>query len=387
MRSAPMAAALLLAAVSATACAHGVDADDDLRHGNFGTPSGSSRRGAAVSDDDASTSPDATPDASPDASPPAANDAKDAAAEAEGGDATISNPGTWSSGASGSGVSNGQFGAWRGAPATVAGTWNDRDWASSEAQGSLSGEYGAWNGDIDDAMGAFWDGSWADAADGAYDAHWRKAISAMAAARAGKSGTLYIRFAHQMNGTWFAWKVTSSNVADFRTAWGRFAEIVRSGMPSAKIVFGANNGTGSDLGVPEMWPGDEYVDVVGVDISDSWPTIPDEATWTAQYMRTDPGSSPHGLGRWVEFAKAHGKPLAVTGWRIDWDSNDTSPGPQDNPFFIQKMNAFFRANAGAGPGQVLYEIYLNISDAKGQIHPVNANPNASAMYKSLQWGE
>jgi Glycosyl hydrolase family 26 len=302
------------------------------------------------------------------------------------GDGETPPSGTWSSGASGSNVASGEFGTWRGSKVTVGGTWNDGDWSSSEGQPTLSSEYGNWQGDIDDTLGAFWSGSWSQAAAGAYDGNWTTAVKNMAAARAGKSGTFYVRLAHEMNGDWYEWKVNSSNVADFKTAWVRFAGIVRAEFPAAKIVFGANNGTNGDIGVPAMWPGDAYVDVVGVDFYDMWPNLPDQATWDSEYMGTDHGDSPRGIGAWLAFAKSHGKPLSVPEWGLNW-ANDGSPGPQDNPFFIQKMNDFFRANAGSGPGQILYEVYYNIDDVKAQLYPVASNPNGSAKYKSLSWGK
>jgi hypothetical protein len=308
-----------------------------------------------------------------------------AGGESEGGGATHAGGKTWQSGAAGGNVAKGAFAAWRGSPTPIAGTWNDGGWESSEAQWTLKGEYAEWNGDLDNAMGAFWSGSWAAAAGGDYDAHWRKALTAMAAARAGKSGTVYIRLAHEMNGDWFPWSVNSRNVNEFKTAWIRFAGLVRATFPAAKIVFGASNGSHSDIGVPAMWPGDACVDVVGVDFYDMWPNLPDKATWDARYMATDRGDSPVGLGAWLAFAKAHGKPLAIPEWGLNW-AKDGTPGPQDNPFFIEKMNEFFRANAGNGPGQVLYEIYYNIDDVKAQLFPVASNPRSSARYKSLAWG-
>lgn len=310
-----------------------------------------------------------------------------AATEASVADAADQPPnGTWRSGASGDVVANGAFEKWRGSPVTIAGTWNDVSFATQEEQWSVGATYGTWSGDIDDAPGAFWNGTWAQAAAGAYDGHWTTAVENMAKAWKGKSGTFYVRFAHEFNGDWYDWSVTSANVADFKKGWVRFVGIVRAKFPQAKIVFGANNGTNSDIGIPAMWPGDAYVDVVGVDHYDMWPNIPDQKTWDAEYMATDHGTSPRGIGAWLAFAKQHGKPLAIPEWGLNW-ANDGTKGPQDNPFYIEKMNEFFRNNAGTGAGQVLYEIYYDIDDVKAQLYPVASNPNGSAKYKSLSWGK
>lgn len=296
-------------------------------------------------------------------------------------------PGTWLSGAAGDDVASGGFAEWRRSPVTIAGTWNDTNRAVQEEQWTVSGTYGGWSGALDVAIGAFWDGSWADAANGASDDSWRTAMQNIARARAGKTGDVFVRLAHEMNGDWSPWKVMPSDVDSFKKAWRRFVAIARAEMPSVKIVFGANSGTsGGNASVPEIYPGDDVVDVVGVDFYDMWPSFTDEATWTKQYMATEAGGSPRGIGAWLAFAKQHGKPLALPEWGLDW-ADDGSDGPQDNPLFIEKMNGLFRANAGSGPGQILYEIYYNIDDVKAQLHPVASNPDAASRYSALTWGK
>lgn len=295
--------------------------------------------------------------------------------------------GAWLSGAAGDDVATGEFAKWRGSPVSIAGTWNDANKEVQEQQWTVSGVYGSWGSALDLAVGAFWDGSWSDAAGGASDDSWHKAMQSIARARSGKPGQVYVRLAHEMNGSWYKWKVTPNDSSSFKEAWRRFVDIARTELPSVKIVFGANNGTsGGNASIPDIWPGDDVVDVVGVDFYDMWPSYTDEAIWTSQYMATDAGNSPRGIGAWLAFAKQHGKPLAFPEWGINW-AEDASTGPQDNPLFIQKMNDFFRANAGTGAGQVLYEIYYNINDVKAQLHPVASNPKSADRYASLVWGK
>jgi hypothetical protein len=65
--------------------------------------------------------------------------------------------------------------------------------------------------------------------------------------------------------------------------------------------------------VADAYPGDDMVDIVGVDFYDMYPAYPDRAAWDAGFRSTQNGG-PRGLGTWLEFAKAHGKRLSVPEW-------------------------------------------------------------------------
>jgi len=191
-----------------------------------------------------------------------------------------------------------------------------------------------------------------------------------------------------LNGDWYAWSVNSGNLAAYKQAWIRFVNIARTAYPEAKIVFSPTIGSHSDVSAANMWPGDAYVDVVGVDAYDMWPSYTSQAIWDNQYMALDSTGSPAGVGSWLAFARAHGKPMSVPEWGIDWQADDGGV-PQDNPLYIAKMHQFFADNAGTGAGQILYECYFNVpqdADTTHMIYPVGVNPNASAMYRSLIWG-
>ncbi len=73
----------------------------------------------------------------------------------------------------------------------------------------------------------------------------------------------------------------------------------------------------------------------------------------------------------------------------EWGLNQANDKMRaDNPFYIRKMNGFFRDHAGSGPGQVLYEIYYDIDTYAGSsIWPNGGkNPKGAEVYKSLRWG-
>jgi len=78
--------------------------------------------------------------------------------------------------------------------------------------------------------------------------------------------TVYIRYAHEVNGTWYPW---SRDGKAFVKAWQRIVTIFRSvGATNAKFVYSTNPNLYQDdvLWAERFWkywPGDDYVDYVG----------------------------------------------------------------------------------------------------------------------------
>jgi len=292
------------------------------------------------------------------------------------------------SGASGPAALDGSLAAMRGEPLGIIGTWGDTD-DNAQRQHAVAPALAGWDGAVSVAVGALVAGeTWAQAADGAFEARWRDAVRALAAARAGK-GLTFIQIAHEMNGDWMAWSVTSSNFEAFKAAWRRYAAIIRAEFPAARIVFTANAGTASDIGIPAMWPGDDVVDVYGVDLYTGWAPLDSRADWEAHFLDAELGDSPRGLGAHQAFARAHGKPLAFPEWGLRADD----PSGSDHPDFIANMHTFMSTHAaapGVDPaGRVIFDVYFNVEhdgDARWRIDNAAANPRSAAAYAVLTWG-
>lgn len=293
--------------------------------------------------------------------------------------------GTWLSGVSKDGPSATEFGAWRGEPVTIMGGWADvgldifiGGYVLEAIPSDLAFDYatGAWGRDGSS-------GSLAQAAAGAYDAQWTEGVKKTASLR--PNATTYYRPFHEMNGDWYPWRVTAGQEENFKQAWIRYTNIVRANDPNGKMTIGYNANTAPGNATAEqMWPGDEYVDVIGVDFYDQWPTFSSQSVWD-QNLNEEQNSSPRGLATWQAFAVRHGKPLAFPEWGLH--RGDKNGASTDNPLYIELMHNFFRTNAGSGPGQVLYDIYFNIdSDAGAVILPNAPNPNAASKYTALSWG-
>lgn len=284
---------------------------------------------------------------------------------------------TWLSGASGETIDNAStsFETWRGTPVRIGGTWAD---ASADDQQNLwkfdSGQsYETWPWSFDLAVGAIYKPAgetWAAAATGAYDARWTTCLQN---ARSGwmkrPRGTMYLRFAHEWNGNWFAWSVTASDIPDFITAWRRFYGLQRSIFPEAKLVFCTNaNTSGQDYDWRTAWPGDNYVDIYSTDYySNHW-------LYNPAY---DSYSAPGQLEQHRQFSQIHNVPFAISEW-----GNDTNYG--DHPDYIETMSQFFRAHGGTGSGNLLYEVLFNVNSLDNNrfsIYPIAKAPNASEVYR------
>lgn len=300
--------------------------------------------------------------------------------------------GGWYAGAGGSGVADGSFASWLGQPLGIVSTWADTGDEEQRTVSGLTATYANWKGAIDIAVGGMVIGSgesYAAAANGAYDARWRQAAGVIASVRKGASGPTFVRPFHEYNGTWMGeWSINSGNVADFKRAFTRYAQILRAAMPEVYIVWCPNSGDHSGVPVETQYPGDDVVDVVAPDYyHDGSSEDPTSTTWR--------GGSPLGMDAWRRFAASHGKPIGMPEWGLK------SEGGGDSPEWIRAVNAWATQNANtatwqigeripaAAAGKVLYISYFNVVHG-GQtaftIHGYGANPASEAAYKSLRWG-
>jgi hypothetical protein len=127
-----------------------------------------------------------------------------------------------------------------------------------------------------------------------------------------------------------------------------------------RFSWSVNNGHNrlpAELG----WPGDGYVDTVGVDIYDystAWYPAPpgvtiDEArakVWQTQL------EGDHGLRYWVQFARRHGASLGLSEWGLAWRADGHAGG--DNTYFLEQIDRFLRDPAN----NVAYATYFNSQD-------------------------
>ncbi|MGC1166120.1 MAG: glycosyl hydrolase [Solirubrobacterales bacterium] len=106
------------------------------------------------------------------------------------------------------------------------------------------------------------DQSLSSIASGAYDSYLHES----AGMAKSWGAPLMIRFGHEMNGTWYPWAATSTSSSDFIAAWRHIVSIFRAdGASNVKWVWAPNVQEGSKYAIAPSFPGDEWIDYVGLD--------------------------------------------------------------------------------------------------------------------------
>ena len=213
----------------------------------------------------------------------------------------------------------------------------------------------------------------ADAAKGLYNYRYKKAAEKLAQFRP-QDPVIYIRTAWEFNGDWFPWSVVAKEgedqeqkIQDFIGAWRQFVTTFRSVSDRFRFDWSPNIGT-PPMHPESCYPGDEYVDVIGIDIYDGtrWSPIFDPVE-RFQFHLAKPG----GLIWHRDFARAHGKPMSFSEWGVG--GNDSG----DNPVQIEMMYRWIKAN------DVVYQTYWNSNAAyPGQLDDGQL-PLSGAKYKEL----
>jgi hypothetical protein len=286
----------------------------------------------------------------------------------------------WRSGTNASSLARLQAWAdYRGRPNDVALVLTDyTSWDGITIPNARLDEFGAFGGVLVIAQ-PFWPkgsgGSLVACASGDYDAHWRDFGTTLTAR--GRQASI-VRLAWQFNGNDVEWNATDPTawVACFR----RVVTAIRTNAPAAVIDWSMNaHGTAQPPGgnAFDVYPGDEFVDVIGIDAYDMTPSSPDGAAFVAQC------SGPEGICSVATFARQHGKRLGVGQWAVV-TCNGFGDRGGDNPFYVERMHQVFADNADI----MGYETYYNDPNpgefCTSLFDPVEA-PLASARYREL-WG-
>ena len=216
----------------------------------------------------------------------------------------------------------------------------------------------------------------AGGAAGNYDTYWKALGESLVAA--GYPDAI-IRIAHEFNGNWY-WYQPQGKTAQFIGYWQHAVTAMRSASgQSFKFFWNPNLGVSTENGTPfdceNAYPGDSYVDYIGPDTYDAdWGLYPTSGTATAAQQAMSWQTTltqDHGLNRFVTFAAAHHKPLAIAEWGL-W-AIGSNYGGGDDPSYIQNMHDWLVTN------HVAFANYFDSGD--NQIYPGGAFPNALTKFK------
>jgi hypothetical protein len=264
------------------------------------------------------------------------------------------------------------FGTWRDRPVDVAVAWTNRSsWTSFTNSNPL---YTTWAKQpykkvfalplFPENIGDTVNGCIA----GNYEGHWRTFAKTMASTGLAAQGSI-IRLGWEMN-----LHTDWGNPAQFAACWRNIVSTVKAIAPG--LLWDWNVNRGSSTGMPganvlSAYPGNNYVNIIGVDSYDDWPPATTGTGWQQQL------DGPYGLDYWLAFAKEHGEKFSVPEWGVDSNVAWGDEASGDDPGYIEDMYNFFVANSAA----LAFEAYFN-SDGTAIYDPVQ-NPNSSAEYQRL----
>ncbi|NHC47024.1 glycosyl hydrolase [Motilibacter aurantiacus] len=190
-------------------------------------------------------------------------------------------------------------------------------------------------------------------------------------------GDVVVRLGHEANGDWYFDHIGRSDAeyADWRAFWRRFVLVARS-VPGAAFEFDWTVNAGY-RGVPfeKYYPGDDVVDIIGIDQYDvlaivPWPVpVTPEARWQAILRQR------YGITELMAFADAHCKPLSLPEWGLQPAGSGGGSGGGDDPYYVDRIAEIVRTSA------VRYQGFWHKEAPPSQM-ALEANPGALSAYRS-----
>ncbi len=195
-------------------------------------------------------------------------------------------------------------------------------------------------------------GSLAAGAAGAYDPWFASLARQLAAAG---EGDAVLRLGWEFNGTWYPWGVrTDADAQAFAAYFRRVVVTMRAVAPGLRFDWNPSAGVWPTFDLAQAYPGDAYVDDVGLDVYDQ--------SWIADYR--DPQSrwsdfvaQKYGLGWQRAFARAHGKPVSFPEWGVT--ARPDGHGGGDDPYYVAQMASWIDA------GNTSYAVYFDYDASDG----------------------
>src|SRR4051794_35913861 len=159
-------------------------------------------------------------------------------------------------------------------------------------------------------------------------------------------GDAVIRLGHEANGTWYPDSIgsTDSDFARWVAFWRQTVLAMRS-VPGANFRFDwCVNAAWRPIALSKFYPGDDVVDIVGIDAYDSG-VNPGLDRWSTIWSRTG------GVRDVLTFATAHGKPLSIPEWGVGTPDQSLAGG--DDPAYVDGIAGVVRDN------RVAYQAYFD----------------------------
>ncbi|WP_146149359.1 glycosyl hydrolase [Kineococcus rhizosphaerae] len=194
------------------------------------------------------------------------------------------------------------------------------------------------------------DDDWrARGAAGEYDEHWVKFGQNLVDAGLGSS---IVRIGWELNGKWYATHYVG-DTADKREQWKEYFRRIVKAMEvegsNFEVDFNIAEGPQNSVSIEDLYPGDDYVDVIGVDVYDSYISpIDPTARWQAKDEKVN------SISAVVDFAASRDKPVSFPEWAMV--ASGSTQGGGDSPEFVNQMADVMKA------ANLRYQAYFNTPD-------------------------
>jgi Glycosyl hydrolase family 26 len=150
-------------------------------------------------------------------------------------------------------------------------------------------------------------------------------------------GGSVIRIGWEFNGNWFPWSAAKDPQA-WIEYWRRIVRTMRA-VPGAHFRFDWNAAASGQFRAEDAYPGDEYVDIIGLDFYNilwSRDPITPEARWQKRLH------APNGLLWHRQFAGDHHKPMSYPEWGTGLRPDGRGGG--DDPYYVEQMAKWIADN-------------------------------------------
>jgi hypothetical protein len=177
---------------------------------------------------------------------------------------------------------------------------------------------------------------------------------------------------------WNALRDETPGFGKYKEAFRRIADIYHHELPGCEIDW--NNLRRPQVDVRKVYPGDDWVDIIGADLYGNKPkAVVSDTDWD-EYANNLDNDGPGGPVPFIQFALSRKKKFSVAEWAVT-NIDDDPESPYDSARYVRGMWEFFNAF----PEQLAYECYFNRHGENGdhRIFPPEFNPKASAAYRKL----
>ncbi len=189
----------------------------------------------------------------------------------------------------------------------------------------------------------------AQCAGGAYNGYATQFAKNMIAVGLGNS---VIRLAHEMNGNWYDddYGTTQAQWNQWNQCWDQEVTAMRGA--GADFLFDWNvNSNYRDLNLASIYPGDNYVDIIGIDQYDAsgiaLPAVGNSNRWPTLANEAD------GMNAVEAFAAAHSKPLSIPEWGTVSTQGDDGNYVTNISNFVKNHDVAYQAYFNAGVDSIL----------------------------------